>query len=111
MQSAWAARKCCFLGQSRKGTWLPNRSGGQRAPPRRRLVQSERICGMNTDAKGNKLAIIAALEREITPLVRGWKITSIESQRRTIKIFENDHALVACGGIGGISARIATDAA
>jgi nucleoside phosphorylase len=58
-----------------------------------------------------KLAIIAALEREVAPLVRGWKSTSIVSQRRTIKIFENDNTLVACGGIGGISARIATDAA
>jgi hypothetical protein len=57
-----------------------------------------------------KLAIIAALEREIAPLVKGWKVTSVESQRRTIKIFENEHAIVACGGIGGISARIATDA-
>src|SRR6266404_3470517 len=57
-----------------------------------------------------KLAIIAALEREIAPLVKGWKNTSVDSQRRTIKIFENDRVIVACGGIGGISARIATDA-
>jgi hypothetical protein len=57
-----------------------------------------------------KLAIIAALEREIAPLVKGWKTISVDSQRRTIKIFEKNNALIACGGIGGISARIATDA-
>jgi hypothetical protein len=57
-----------------------------------------------------KLAIIAALEREIAPLVKGWTATSVDSQRRTIKIFERDNVIVACGGIGGISARIATDA-
>src|SRR6266404_2902023 len=57
-----------------------------------------------------KLAIIAALEREIAPLVKGWRTTSVDSQRRTIKIFENDNVIVACGGIGGISARIAADA-
>jgi hypothetical protein len=57
-----------------------------------------------------KLAIIAALEREIAPLVKGWKTTTIESQRRTVKMFENERVIVACGGIGGISARIATDA-
>src|SRR5437867_10717535 len=57
-----------------------------------------------------KLAIIAALEREIAPLVKGWTTTSVESQRRTIRIFEGDNVIVACGGIGGISARIATDA-
>src|SRR4051812_23777975 len=57
-----------------------------------------------------KLAIIAALEREIAPLVKGWNATSVDSQRRTTKIFERDNIIVACGGIGGISARIATDA-
>ncbi|MCU1305853.1 MAG: putative phosphorylase, family 1 [Acidobacteriaceae bacterium] len=57
-----------------------------------------------------KLAIIAALEREVAPLVKGWNTTSVHSQRRTIKIFERENVIVACGGIGGISARIATDA-
>src|SRR5438552_6297435 len=64
-----------------------------------------------TPSAAKKLAIIAALEREIAPLVKGWKSTSVESQRRTIKMFESDNVIVACGGIGGISARIATDAA
>ncbi|MCU1287333.1 MAG: putative phosphorylase, family 1 [Acidobacteriales bacterium] len=58
-----------------------------------------------------RIAIIAALDREIAPLVKGWNSTSVDSQNRTIKIFESENAIVALGGIGGISARIATDAA
>jgi adenosylhomocysteine nucleosidase len=73
------------------------------------MVQGQWVRRVNPGS-GKKIAIIAALEREIAPLVKGWNATSVESQRRTIKIFESDNAIVACGGIGGISARIATDA-
>jgi adenosylhomocysteine nucleosidase len=58
-----------------------------------------------------KIAIIAALERELAPLISEWKRTDVRAQNHTIRIFEKDDTLVAFGGIGGNSARIAADAA
>jgi adenosylhomocysteine nucleosidase len=57
-----------------------------------------------------KLAIVAALEREVGPLVKNWRVTSVTAQKRTIKMFENENVVVACGGIGVVNARIAADA-
>jgi nucleoside phosphorylase len=58
-----------------------------------------------------KVLIIAALPRELAPLVRGWKHKQFTSQNRTVTLWQSDHAVAACAGIGSISARIATDAA
>ncbi len=57
-----------------------------------------------------KIGIVAALKREIAPLVEGWKAKRVVAQNRTITIYESENALVACGGIGPISARIAAEA-
>jgi nucleoside phosphorylase len=60
-----------------------------------------------------KIAIVAALEREVAVLVKGWRRQQVTAQNRTIQIFENNDAsvIVACGGIGTMSARVATEAA
>lgn len=58
-----------------------------------------------------KIAIVAALERELAPLISGWQRTDVRAQNRTIRIFERGETLIAFGGIGGNSARIAADAA
>jgi nucleoside phosphorylase len=58
-----------------------------------------------------KVLIIAALPRELHLLVKGWAHRTISTQNREVQIWESDHALAACAGIGGVSARIATDAA
>lgn len=58
-----------------------------------------------------KIAIVAALERELAPLIQGWQRTEVRTQNRTIRIYEKDDTLVVFGGMGGISARIATEAA
>jgi hypothetical protein len=55
--------------------------------------------------------IITALPRELAPLVRGWKHREIPAQSRRVHIWESDRAIAACAGIGGIAARVATDAA
>jgi adenosylhomocysteine nucleosidase len=57
-----------------------------------------------------KLAIIAALEREVRPLVQGWKAVEVKTQNRRVRIFESQTALVAVAGIGTINARIAAGA-
>jgi adenosylhomocysteine nucleosidase len=58
-----------------------------------------------------KIAIIAALKREIQPLVRNWSPSSVLHEGREFTFYEGDHAVVVCGGIGAEAARRATEAA
>jgi nucleoside phosphorylase len=58
----------------------------------------------------SRLAIVAALEREIAPLVRGWKIREIVHDGRRYRLFESEGASLICGGIGAEAARRATEA-
>jgi adenosylhomocysteine nucleosidase len=57
-----------------------------------------------------RIAIVAALEREVAPLVRGWTARSIEHDGRRYPLFENGTAAAICGGIGANNARRATEA-
>ena len=57
-----------------------------------------------------KIAIIAAMEREVWPLVRRWKVHVIEQGGRRYRLFENGEAALICGGIGAEAARRATEA-
>ena len=57
-----------------------------------------------------KVAIIAAIEQEVAPLIRGWKALEIEANGRSCRLFEKDGAVVICSGIGAEAARRATEA-
>lgn len=57
-----------------------------------------------------EIAIIAALEREIRPLVKGWRGSKREYGGRLFRFFENDHCVAVCAGIGPAAARQATEA-
>jgi nucleoside phosphorylase len=57
-----------------------------------------------------KIAIIAAMEQEVRPLIRGWKVRLIEQGGRRYRLFENGDTALVCGGIGAESARRATEA-
>jgi nucleoside phosphorylase len=57
-----------------------------------------------------KIAIIAAMEREVRPLVRSWKVRMIEYDGRSYSLFENGEAALICSGIGAEAARRATEA-
>lgn len=58
----------------------------------------------------DKIAIVAAMEREVAPLIRGWKVRTIEHDGRHYRLFENGNAVLICGGIGAGPARRATEA-
>ena len=58
----------------------------------------------------SKIAIIAAMEREVRPLIRSWKVRTIEHGGRRFRVFENGEATLVCGGIGAEAARRATEA-
>lgn len=57
-----------------------------------------------------KIAIIAAMEREVRPLIRSWKVRKIEHSGRGYRLFENGDVTLVCGGIGAEAARRATEA-
>jgi len=56
------------------------------------------------------LAIVAALEREVRPLVRRWRVTEREHDGRRFRFFENGEVVLVCGGIGAAAARRAAEA-
>ncbi len=58
-----------------------------------------------------RLAIIAALEREVRPLVKGWPSVRASHQGREFIFYEGEHVTVVCGGIGSEAARWAAEAA
>jgi len=63
-----------------------------------------------TDGPGAKIAIVAALEREVRPLVKDWRVRRQESAGRQFTFFERDRTVVVCGGMGAECARRATEA-
>src|SRR5260370_28846310 len=58
----------------------------------------------------SRIAIIAAMEREVRPLIRNWKVRTMEHSGRRYQLFENGETALVCGGIGAESARRATEA-
>jgi adenosylhomocysteine nucleosidase len=62
------------------------------------------------DMSNKKIAIIAAMEREVAPLIRSWKMRTMEHAGRRYRLFENGDAALVCGGIGAEAARRATEA-
>jgi len=59
----------------------------------------------------SKAVIIAAMERELAPLVRGWKRTVLSSEDKIFTLFESDGALAVIAGIGCGNAEQAARAA
>jgi adenosylhomocysteine nucleosidase len=57
-----------------------------------------------------KVAIIAALEREVSSLTKSWTRVQREHQGRNFLFFEREEMIVVCGGIGLEAARRAAEA-
>jgi adenosylhomocysteine nucleosidase len=60
--------------------------------------------------QAKKIGIVAAMEREVWPLVKHWTVTDQEFNGIQFKFFENDRAVLVCGGIGVEAARRASEA-
>lgn len=61
------------------------------------------------------VAIVAALQREVEPLLEGWMAQDLESEGRRLRFYEKDfaergRAVLVCGGIGPAAARQAAQA-
>jgi adenosylhomocysteine nucleosidase len=57
-----------------------------------------------------KVAIVAAMEREIAPLVKNWPTVTKQHEGRSFKFFEKSPVVLVCGGIGSEAARRASEA-
>ena len=57
-----------------------------------------------------KIAIVAAIEREVWPLVKDWPRKEANFAGRWYQFFEREDIVVVCGGIGSAAARRATEA-
>lgn len=55
----------------------------------------------------SKIAIIAAMEREIAPLVRGWQRGTLSSVEKKFMLFERDGVAAVVSGIGCNNAELA----
>jgi adenosylhomocysteine nucleosidase len=58
----------------------------------------------------SRIAIVAALEREVGPLIRKWRVNEKEYGGRRFRFFENGDVVLVCGGIGAEPARRAAEA-
>jgi adenosylhomocysteine nucleosidase len=58
-----------------------------------------------------RVAIVAALEREVHSLVKDWSVNEKEIDGRRLRFFENEDCVLICGGIGAEAARRAAEAA
>ena len=54
--------------------------------------------------------MVAALEREVWPLVKHWRVSETEYDGRHFRFFESDEVVLVCGGIGAEPARRAAEA-
>jgi len=50
------------------------------------------------------------MEREVAPLIQGWKVRELACDGRRYRLFESGDAVLICGGIGAQSARRAAEA-
>jgi adenosylhomocysteine nucleosidase len=70
--------------------------------------------GASNNAPENKLAIVAALEREVRPLIKNWRVGEKQHDGRSFRFFEGriqeSDVVVVCGGIGAEAARRAAEA-
>jgi adenosylhomocysteine nucleosidase len=57
-----------------------------------------------------KVALVAAMEREVRPLIKHWRPVAREYDGREYRFFENERAVLVCSGIGPEAARRATEA-
>lgn len=58
----------------------------------------------------SKIAIVAAIERELWPLIKSWPATKLQHEGREFTFYESDYAVAVCGGMGAECGRRAAEA-
>jgi len=57
-----------------------------------------------------RVAVVAAMEREVAPLVKGWRVVRKEHEGRSFRFYESGNWVVVCGGVGAEAARRTAEA-
>jgi adenosylhomocysteine nucleosidase len=57
-----------------------------------------------------KIAIVAAIERELSPLIRSWRPTKLEHDGLEFTFYESDYAVAVCSGMGAECGRRGAEA-
>src|SRR5580704_11830502 len=99
---AWERKRCGPAPTRPRGNW-----DGRLSPRMRRCAAPSSGSGL-TDMP--KVAIVAALEREVSGLTTGWSRVERRYDGRSFVFFERDDMVVVCGGIGVEAARRAAEA-
>src|SRR5215472_380554 len=100
---AWAAKRCSFPRPRPSANW-----GGASFPWTPRCV--EQPPGFERKVMP-EIAIIAALEREIDPLLKSWRNTDQEYSGKRLRFYSGENCVAVCGGIGPVAGRRAAEAA
>ena len=58
----------------------------------------------------SRVAFVAALEREVRPLLKTWRVSTRDHDGRRFRFYENADIVLVCGGIGAAAARRAAEA-
>src|ERR1700688_4872047 len=99
--SVWAGRRCLPVPAKRSANWAG------------RLCRSRERCGGGWSGSRAtdmfRVGIVAALEREVRPLVKAWSVREEEVDGRRLRFFEKDNVVLVCGGIGAEAARRAAE--
>src|ERR1700688_1124846 len=99
---AWGRKRCGLVATKPRANW-----DGRR-------FQSMMRCGGQGNGSGltamRKIAIVAALEREVSGLIKTCRRVERDYQGRDFVFFEQDEMVIVCGGIGTEAARRAAEA-
>lgn len=57
-----------------------------------------------------KIAIVAAIKRELWPLINSWRTTKLEHEGSEFTFYESDYAVAVCSGMGAEYGRRAAEA-
>src|ERR1700756_5507961 len=98
----WAEKRCLPGPARRSANWVG------------RLCRWKERCGGRWSGSRAtdmfRVGIVAALEREVRPLVKPWSVSEREVDGRQVRFFEKDNVVLVCGGIGAEAARRAAEA-
>ena len=75
-----------------------------------RLLDRRRRPSLHKLRRMPKIAIIAAIERELWPLIKNWRSVKAEHEDREFTFYESDYAVAVCGGMGAEYGRRAAEA-
>src|SRR5690242_15434276 len=83
---------------------------GLKSPIDERLLDERGRPSLHKQRRMPKIAIVAAIERELWPLIKNWRSVKSEHEGREFTFYESEYAVAVCGGMGAEYGRRAAEA-